>query len=54
MDHANHDAGTEPECMKCRAVAYEPGWYAMLQRLSQSVEEAETYFVPPPPIPSFA
>ena len=56
MDHDTHAAGTIPECVQCHESAYEPGWYAMLHRLSQRLEEAEeTYFTPPPPpAPSYA
>lgn len=28
--HATHRPGTHTECSECRAVAYEPGWYAAL------------------------
>ena len=30
MNHDTHLAGTVSDCPGCRAVAYEPGWYAAL------------------------
>jgi hypothetical protein len=31
MDHGTtHRPGTDSGCIKCRALAYEPGWYASL------------------------
>jgi len=41
MDHATHEAGTIPECPACVEAAYEPGWYALLRRLSERPEEEQ-------------
>jgi hypothetical protein len=54
MEHDTHEAGTVPECVHCAEVAYEPGWYGMLHRLSQTLEEAEQSVPAPPPPPPYA
>ncbi len=53
-EQGTHEAGTIPECAHCVAVAYEPGWYAMLQRLSQRLEDDSSLLAPPPPVATFA
>jgi hypothetical protein len=29
-DHGEHRAGTVSNCLKCKAIAYEPSWYAAM------------------------
>ena len=28
--HGEHQAGTVSDCLKCKAIAYEPSWYAAM------------------------
>jgi len=57
-DHGTHKAGTSPECRECHEAAYEPGWYAMLNRLSQRPDDDEelvsvpaaAFAIPAPPV----
>lgn len=45
MGHMDHDPGTFAECDECRDVAYEPGWYALLKRLSDPSEARDLWLV---------
>ncbi|MEX2275588.1 MAG: hypothetical protein WEA10_08540 [Actinomycetota bacterium] len=39
----NHDPGTFAECEECQDVAYEPGWYSLLKRLSDPKESRDLW-----------
>lgn len=43
MEHVNHDPGTFAECEECQDVAYEPGWYSLLKRLSDPKESRDLW-----------
>jgi hypothetical protein len=49
MGHMDHEAGTFAECEECQDVAYEPGWYALLRRISDPSEARELWLVTPAP-----
>jgi hypothetical protein len=45
MKDQAHEAGTLSGCSACRETVYEPGWYQMLRRLSEPVEERALHLV---------